>query len=272
MLILVVTTGCSSFPFQKVTPPDPPLRLLVTQIRMDAPLTSPTDLRSFDEKPSAEEKPILLEQLIKEVETSAQKLFTEQLALQPGFIVTPFDEARKMHADIDPSYNWLNKMQRSSLGAEAGVDIVLSGRILDFGKVQWRYWVTGLILSMTVETLLVGAATGFNPSIMAIAAASELVTDLPLWWGGAYIAGWALRPVRVKVNAIQITGCKQTIWKDQELIVLIPGKSLQEYPPEDRKRKEIQLGVNLQKAFMEIAKSAGSKLRLKSCLSLRMTR
>lgn len=265
MLILLVITGCSSLPFQKVTPPDPPLRLLVTQIRMDAPLTSPTDLHSFDEKPSAEDKPILLEQLIEEVETRAQKLFTEQLAQQPGFIVTPFDETRRMHADIDPSYKWLNKMQRSSLGTKADVDIVLSGRIVDFGKVQWRYWATGLILSITAETLLVGVVTGFNPSIMGIAVASELVTDLPLWWGGAYIAGWALRPVRVKVNALQITGCKQTIWKEQELIVLIPGKSLKKYPAEDRKRKEIQLRVNLDKALMEIAKTAGRKLRLKPC-------
>ena len=100
---------------------------------------------------------------------------------------------------------------------------------------------------------------------MGIAVASELVTDLPLWWGGAYIAGWALRPVRVKVNALQITGCKQTIWKEQELIVLIPGKSLKKYPAEDRKRKEIQLRVNLDKALMEIAKTAGRKLRLKPC-------
>ena len=30
---------------------------------------------------------------------------------------------------------------------------------------------------------------GFNPLIMAAAAGSELLTDLPFWWGGAYI--WA---------------------------------------------------------------------------------
>jgi hypothetical protein len=53
----------------------------------------------------------------------------------------------------------------------------------------------GLAISMLAETLIVGAAaTGFNPIIMAATAASELVTDLPLWWGGAYIAGWAFRP------------------------------------------------------------------------------
>lgn len=142
---------------------------------------------------------------------------------------------------------------------------MLSGRILDYGKVQWQYWAVGLAISMLTETLIVGAATGFNPLIMAAAAGRELLTDLLFWWGGAYIAEWVFRPVRFKVKALQIMGCEQRIWKEQELIVLIPGKSLNKYPPEERKRKEVQLGVNLEEALMELAKSAGKELRLKPC-------
>ncbi len=121
------------------------------------------------------------------------------------------------------------------------------------------------LLGIVSRNPIVGAATGFNPVIMAATAASELLTDLPFWWGGAYIAGWAFRPVRIKVKALQITGCEQRVRKAQELIVLIPGKSLKKYTREERKRKEIQLGVNLEESLKELAKIAGNEMRLKPC-------
>ena len=156
-------------------------------------------------------------------------------------------------------------MQLGTLGAQAGADVVLSGRILDYGKVQWRYWVTGLVISMATETLIVGAATAFNPLIMAAVAGSELLTDVPFWWGGAYVAGWAFRPVRVEVEALQITGCEQRAWHEQELVILISRRALAQYPPDDRKRKEVQLEVNLEQALTTLAQSAGRELRLKPC-------
>ena len=264
-LIVLLLTGCNLLPFQKNPPPEIPLKVLVTQMRMEAPLSSPSDLHSFKEPIPREDRPIVLAQLTEELETRAQRLFTEQLAQQEGFIVIPFDNAYQIRTETNSPSQWLNKEQRITMGSQAGADIVISGRILDFGKVQWQYWVTGLLLSMTVETLIVGAATGFNPGIMAIAAASELVTDLPFWWGGAYIAGWAFRPVRINMKAVQISGCEQVIWKEEELMVRIPGKSLKKHSPEEQKRKEVQLGVNLEETLKELAKIAGRELRLKPC-------
>lgn len=232
---------------------------------MDAPLNSPSDLKSFDKAVPREEEKIVLAQLIQEVETKAQRVLTEELAKQEGFIVMPFDKAYQMRADLNSPTERLDKSQRIALGSQAGADIVISGSILDFGKVQMKYWVTGFLLSMTIETLIVGAATGFNPGAMAIAAASELLTDLPFWWGGAYIAGWAFRPVRIKVKAVQISGCEQNIWKEEEVMVHIPGKSLKKHSPEERKLKEVQLGVNLEEILKELAEIAGRKLRLKPC-------
>lgn len=252
-------------PWRATAPPDPPIKLLVAQIKMDAPLSSPDDLKSFDKPPSPEDEAALLAQLIEEVEERAQQIFTEQLAQQPGFTVVSPAEIAQIRTHLDLTHKELNVTQLGFLGTQAGADIVLSGRILDYGKVQWQYWAAGLVISMLAETLIVGAATGFNPVIMAATAASELLTDLPLWWGGAYIAGWAFRPVRIKVKALQITGCEQRVWKEQELIVLIPGKSLKKYTPEERKRKEIQLGVNVEESLMELAKTAGQEMRLKPC-------
>ena len=264
-LILIPTSGCSLLPWHKGAPSNPPINLLVAQIIMDAPLSSPEDLRSFEKPPPKEEESVLLAQLIEEVEQRAQQVLTEQLAQQPGFHVVPLADARQIRSNLGFSHKELDTAQLRTFGKQTGADVVLSGRILDYGQVQWQYWAMGLAISMLAETLIVGAATGFNPVIMAATAASELVTDLPFWWGGAYIAGWAFRPVRIKIKALQITDCEQRIWKEQELIVLIPGKSLDKYSPEDQKRKEIQLGANLEESLTELAKSAGRGMRLKPC-------
>ena len=67
-------------PWRATAPPDPPIKLLVAQIKMIAPLSSPDDLKSFDKPPSPEDEAALLAQLIEEVEERAQQIFTEQLA------------------------------------------------------------------------------------------------------------------------------------------------------------------------------------------------
>ena len=265
VLVLIQVTGCNVLPWRASPPPDPSIKLLVAQIKMEAPLSSPEDLKSFDKAPVPEDEAALMAQLIEEVEERAQRIFIEQLAQQPGFTVVSPAEVAEIRANLNLTPKELDVTQLGILGTQAGADIVLSGRILDYGKVQWQYWAAGLVISMLAETLIVGAATGFNPVIMAITAASELATDLPFWWGGAYIAGWAFRPVRIKVKALQITGCEQRVWKEQELIVLIPGKSLKKYTREERKRKEIQLGVNLEESLKELAKTAGQEMRVKPC-------
>lgn len=118
---------------------------------------------------------------------------------------------------------------------------------------------------MLTETLIVGAATGFNPLAMAATAASELLTDVPVWWGGAYIAGWALRPVRLKAEAWEVRGCVEKPWKEEAVVVLIPGWTLKKYESDERRRKEVQLTVNLMQAVTEIADQAGEELRLARC-------
>jgi hypothetical protein len=83
--------------------------------------------------------------------------------------------------------------------------------------------------------------------------------------GRSLYRGVGFPTCRIKIKALQITDCEQRIWKEQELIVLIPGKSLDKYSPEEQKRKEIQLGANLEESLTELAKSAGRGMRLKPC-------
>ena len=59
--------------------------------------------------------------------------------------------------------------------------------------------------------------------------------------------------------------CGGPLWDTQTVMVLIPGKTLAVFPPEERRRKEVQLGVNLERAIRDIADAAGRSLRLKPC-------
>lgn len=134
VLLLCLVPGCAQLGLRPAVPPDPPLKLLVAQITMHAPLSSPADLQSFDQPPPSEEEPLLLARLIEEVEKKAQQLFTEQLAQQPGFHVVPFAEARQVRASLDSTHKELDIAQLGALGVQTGADIVLTGRILDYGK------------------------------------------------------------------------------------------------------------------------------------------
>ncbi|MBX9661284.1 MAG: hypothetical protein K2X00_22235 [Nitrospiraceae bacterium] len=264
-LTFLASSGCGVLWSRTVPMPPEPLKVLVAQVTLKAPVTSPTDLHSFNDAPPPEIQPMLLAQLIDEVQVHAQRAFIEELSRQQAFQPVPFQEARLMLSDMPFTGEELSEAALAILGDRVGADIVVPGRILDYGAIQWQYWVSGLALSMLTETLVVGAATGFNPAIMAATAASELVTDLPFWWGGAYVGGWAFRPVRIKAEAIQITGCQKRIWTEQELVFLVPGKTLAKYPPEERQRKEVQLEVNLQHALTNLADAAGRELRLQPC-------
>ena len=264
-LYLLIIPGCTWLPGHFLPPPHPPLTVLVGPVTLEAPVTSPSDLVTFEETPSSDVAPQLLKQLTDEVELAAQRLLTEQMARQPGFRVIPFQDARRLQTNRSTEGVPLNAEALRTLGQEAHANLVLNGRLVDYGVVRWQYWVSGLLVSMLTETLIVGAATGFNPAAMAATAASELLTDVPVWWGGAYIAGWAFRPVRLKTEAWEVRMCVEKPWKEEAVVVLIPGWTLKKHEPDERRRKEVQLKVNLAQAVTEIADNAGKELRLSPC-------
>jgi len=263
-LFLCPIAGCTHLNKHPSEPPNPPLKIAVGPVTMMAPISKSTTIHSFDETPPSEIEPTVRAQLIEEVEIKAQRILTEHLALQPGFEVVPFDEIRRLQADIErPQGKWDEERLRQ-LGRQAKTDLVVSGQILDFGAVQKKYWVTGLVLHSGAGLLALGFATGWNPAAIGAYVAYEL-PDVFIWGGGAYMLGWAFRPVRIEVQAIQITHCEGDIWVDQELKITVPRKTLAAFSAEDRKRKEVQLGVNLDRALEDVSAHAGEELRLQEC-------
>ncbi|MDI3461322.1 MAG: hypothetical protein OJF50_000143 [Nitrospira sp.] len=265
LILLCLSGGCAGWWSKTLPPPEPPLKIVVAQMTLEAPITKSTQMQTFEETPSPEIEPVIRTQLIEEVELRAQRLLTEQLAAQPGFHVMPFSETRRLVGNLGVRREPLSDAQLRALADESGTDIILTGRIPDYGAVRWQYWVGGWAMTATAHLMIVGFASGWNPAVVGSFMALDLSTDLPFWWGGAYAFGWGLRPVRVQVEAVQTGRCGGPLWDTQTVMVLIPGKTLAVFHPEERRRKEVQLGVNLERAIRDIADAAGRSLRLKPC-------
>lgn len=232
---------------------------------MEAPVTKPADIHTFETPPSEEIASAFLARLVKEVELSAQQMLTEQLARLPGVRVVPFADARRMTEDARAPGQRLTDEQLRAFGLDAGADLVLSVILDDYGRLQWDHWAFGWLSVASTHTAIVGAATAWNPLAMGAYLAWDLTTDFPLWYGGAYFMGWAFRPVHVIVDATQLKGCEMPIWTEEEIVIIAGKKALAAFPEEQRKRKEVQLRVNLERALQKVVELAGKTLRLKPC-------
>jgi hypothetical protein len=269
VFVLVLVEGGCSLWSRSLPPADPPLKIVVAPVTMEATIKRSRQIYSFETPPSQETEPSIRAKLIQVVEVKAQEFLTQYLAEQPGFTVVPFTEARRLISNLRLSGLKLDDGQLHTLGKEAGADILISARIDAYGSVPWKYWLTGLATQNVAELIALGLATGWNPIAIGVWFGTDvLLIDLPLWAGGAYIFGWAFRPVEVEVKAMQMDDCSGRIWKKTEFVNLVPGKTLARYLPEDRKKKEVQLAANLDHAMANIAESAGKGLRKKSCSAI----
>lgn len=265
MSLCFLLGGCSTLGGPTSAPLDAPLKVVVGPVILERPLPKSTQIHSFSDDPSPEFEPMIMAQLVDELQTKGQQFLTEQLALQHELVVVPFDETRRMLADLAPAGMPLTAEQIDALASHSGADVVITGLIHDYGQVRWQYWVTGWGVHATIFTAVIGLATAWNPAAIGAYLAFDATTDFPIWYGRAHAFGWAFRPVRVHLEAVQIRNCRGVVWSEDELAVKVPGKTLAEYPPEEQSKKEIQLEANLKHVMAEFAETIAPKLVLQPC-------
>jgi hypothetical protein len=262
ILSCVLTCGCAT------PPPDRsafPLTIAVGPVTFEAPVTKSKQIHTFEQNPDPDVDHQLLPVLIDDIEVTAQRLLAEEFAKYPGIRVVPFDETRRLLADIKTPGKPLTNAQIQGFGQQTGADHVVTGLIHDYGKVRWQYWVTGWLAHVAIATTIVGVATGWNPAAIGAYLAIDATTDFPLWYGGAEIFGFAFRPVRLHLDAIQVSRCPGHIWSRDELMVKVPGKRLERYPEEQQHLKQVQLEANLQRAVEEVTAEAADVLDFQPC-------
>jgi hypothetical protein len=249
VLSVSVLAGCSWFrsPERPAVPlPERP-RLCILTFGMDLEIRRLTSVKSRTDKVNPSEEARLVAEAVQEIRTRARRILHDRLAGREHFDVVSLEQTDQAmrRLGIDVSHP-LSRDQLAGLQRELAVDIVLGGTILDYGKIRWQWAAAGMLGDLTWESVVIGLATGWNPVVIFANVGFELLTSTPVWFGGSYLFGLAFRPVRVEAWAIDpVVG--DHVWSEMEAAVYV-GKALQEVPKEERKKKEVQLGINLKRA------------------------
>jgi hypothetical protein len=136
---------------------------------------------------------------------------------------------------------------------ELKLEAVLYGQIPRYGRTRLLYPILGEGLDISAETLVLGFATAWHPAVIFANIGFELATSTPLWFGGAYLFGWAFRPVTaVDVQVLSTQDGKQVWHESVERIVA--RTVLKQQPAEERSKKEVQLEASLAAAIDVLAR------------------
>ena len=185
-----------------------------------------------------------VQETLQEIQLTARWLLVSRHATGGGFCFVPIDQVDALMEELHMKDGELpNAEQLAIFRRRLGVDLVVAGNILDYGKIRWQWLAAGMFADITWETAAIGLATAWNPGIILGNLGFELLTSTPLWFGGGYFFGIAMRPVRVEARAFE-TRQGYPIWQAMEESVYARG-ALKTLPETLREKKEIQLYLNL---------------------------
>jgi hypothetical protein len=221
----------------------------------DLEITQLSAVKTVDETLSQEDETTHVAETLWEIQQEARWLLLSRLAAGQGFQFVSAAQTDALAAELDLKPGVLpNPEQLTEFRRRLGADLVVAGSILDYGKIRWQWMLAGMTADMTAESIALGLATAWNPIAIGANLGFELLTSTPLWFGGGYVFGVALRPVRVEARAFEtIQG--YPIWQAMDQSAYAWG-ALKTLPEEVRRKKETQLQLNL----AEIMESLGDDL------------
>jgi hypothetical protein len=229
--------------------------IAILPIGFDLDITSLSSVKSIEDTLSPEQEAIQLVQALGEIRQEARWLLLSRLAAGQGFRFVSLEETDAVAEEIGLKPGAVpDRGQVIELGRRLGADLVIAVSILDYGKIRWQWLAAGMFADMTWETAAIGVATAWNPGLILGNVGYELLTSTPLWFGGGYVFGVAMRPVRVEARAFE-TQDGYPIWQTMEESVYA-WDALKTLPEASRDKKEVQLQLNM----AEIMESLGDSL------------
>jgi hypothetical protein len=268
VLLGVALTGCVAFEpvvHSEVKELHERPSVAILLFGFDVEITKLSEVKTMEGTMSPADEYRQVAEALHEIQQEARWLLLSRLATGEGFrFVAPeqtdaIAEELQLMPGVLPNAEQL-RVFRNRLGA----DLVIAGSILDYGKVRWQWMLAGMSADILVESIVVGLATGWNPIALGVNLGFELLTSTPLWFGGGYLLGVALRPVRVEARAFE-TLQGYPIWQSMEESVYAWG-ALKMLPVEVREKKEAQLELNL----AEIMESLGDSLTKQGFMASRL--
>lgn len=221
---------------------------------IDVKIKKLSSIRSVEAPLSAEDEAQEVTETIQAIREEARWLFQSRLATGLGFRFVPARDIDVAVAELDLKPGVVpTEEQAGGLRMRLGADLVVVGTILDYGKVRWQWLAAATLGDMTAESLVIGLASSWNPALLLGNLGWEVLTNVPLYFGGGYLFGMAFRPVRVEVRAVE-TRRGNPVWQATEVAVYARS-ALKQLTETDRRKKEFQLRVNLATAMEELADS-----------------
>jgi uncharacterized membrane protein (DUF441 family) len=217
-------------------------------------ITHLSSIQSVNGDLNPEEESRLVAQAVRQIRDDARYLMYARLTGKDVYALISLEETDRVVGELGvTTAEALSLEQLNHLGMRLGADLLVIGVVQDYGKVRWQWLAGGMLADMTWESVALGLATAWNPAAILGNVGFELLTSTPVWFGGGYLFGVAFRPVRVEASAIDpVTGAM--VWHETEVALYMRGR-LKEVPEEDRKKKEVQLRLNLASAMEGLADS-----------------
>jgi hypothetical protein len=257
-LVNIALTGCVAFdPAVQSTVEDLNERptVAILPFGFDLEITKLSAVKTVDETLPPEDEAKQVAETLREIQQEARWLLLSRLSAGQGFQFIPADQTDALAGELQLNAGTLpTAEQLTEFRRRLGADLVITGSILDYGKIRWQWLVAGMFADISWETIAIGVATAWNPGIILGNVGYELLTSTPLWFGGGYLFGVAMRPVRVETRAFE-TVQGYPIWQAMDESAYAWG-ALKMLPEEIRGKKEIQLQLNL----AEIIESLGDDL------------
>ena len=229
-------------------------KVAVLKFGLAVDITKLSSIQTVNGDLTPEQEADIIARAKREIPEQARRMITEKLAKDRQFTLIPSEETDTTieGLGLEPGAA-MTPEQLEVLRNRLGADMVVSGTIHDYGKIRWQWMAAGMFGDMTWESVAIGLASAWNPAIILGNVGFELLTSTPLWFGGGYLFGVAFSPVRVEAWATETVGGKN-VWSQEEMAVYV-WRRLKEVPEEDRKKKEVHLRLNLEKAVDGLVES-----------------
>jgi len=259
-LLGVAFTGCAWFratPESEVPVAERP-SVAILPFGIEVEITTLSAVKSVDGTLSDEEESRQVAAVLQEMRADARWLFLSRLATSQKFLFVPLEQADAVAAELQLKPRVLpTTEQLVEFRKRLGADLVVAGTILDYGKIRWQWLVAAAFADVSVETIVLGLATAWNPVLILTNVGVEVLTNSAIFLGGGYLFGVAFRPVRVEARAFE-TKQGYPLWQSTDE-AFYAWHALKQLPESERGKKESQLRINLGRTMEGLADSPNAE-------------
>lgn len=248
-LFLFFLSACASAPLPGTLPLDHPPRLGIIGFKVTAPIHHLSAIAQKPKELDPDQEPDRIERALRRIEDQAGTFLAADLEKEGTVVPVVVPDGLFGTVKGEPP----SPEQIDRLRNELGLDAVLYGTIPWYGTTRPIYPILGESADIAAESVILGLVTHWNVWVISANAGFELLTSTPLWFGGAYVLGWAFRPVTIEARVVSSSDGKE-IWHESTDRVL-SRKILKTYPESERSKKEIQLEASLRGALLKLAKN-----------------